>query len=156
MTPELSAAVDAAYAAFAHRRLAPVGRPGDDYCAHCVTASDDALLRTTPVRELPMDLVGSFLLNSGTWGAVPERRRVLPRALEGTASGELWTDPELTIRTIGRADPDGFTPDEREAVMGWVAAWWPGFATDPDVPEDEVDDVHALLASLRLSPGSRD
>lgn len=97
-----------------------------------------------------MDLVGRLLMNAGTWGGVAELRHVLPRVLEGTAADTLWTDPELTICSIGRAESAGFTDDERAALAGRVAAWWPRFSGDPDALPEEVDEVRTVLRALGL------
>lgn len=144
--------MEALYAAFAPRQVARKGRPGVDYCDHCVDPVDDATLRTTAVRDLPADLVASFLISSGTWGGIPELRRALPRALEAQAAGELWTDPGLTARSIGRAAPEGFTDAERDAVQAWVDAWWSHLATDPDVDETDAAEVLDALTRSGFPP----
>ncbi|MEU0151197.1 hypothetical protein [Micromonospora fulviviridis] len=159
--PDLERATDRLYAAFAHHRLPPGMATA---CDHCVDPAEVEEFLRTPLRDLAPDQLGVYLSNNGTWGDGTELPHLVPRLLEGYATGEMehWWSPETVARRIEQRWRD-WSPAERSAVEVFFRAWWRWTlaswpSTNPawDVLEAvaELDlDVGAYLADFAKLPG---
>jgi hypothetical protein len=88
--PALAAVVDDAYRIFAPYRL--TGAPLTVcHCDSCMTVETEQRLRTTPLREIPADLLGEYTNSAHGWSDEPvgrELRHFLPRYFELIALDE--------------------------------------------------------------------
>ena len=87
--PDLEGAIAALYDAFASYGLADVV----EGCPCCVSAEDQARLRSKPLRLLIDGDLGGFAFSAlSTWGTLHDLKHFLPRILELVANGTLRID----------------------------------------------------------------
>jgi len=116
--PTFAVASAALFSAFADVAFDPAmaHSPGN-------VSDDEVAALGQPVRDLPTDLVGRFVIRAGTsWGSAADLRRVAPRALA------LAADNALTV----------------DRTVLWEKLRWAGW---PDWPEAQTAAVHAFLAA---------
>jgi hypothetical protein len=117
---ELEAAGERLFAAFATVAF----DPGMARCTHCVSDAEVAALGD-PVAKLEPALVGRFVLKAGTtWGSAADLRRVVPRALELAARGQLPVDRGLLADKLRQARWQAWPAGEAAAVRGHLLADW--------------------------------
>ncbi|MCZ7434922.1 hypothetical protein O7598_00810 [Micromonospora sp. WMMC241] len=144
---EVERAGERLYAVFARHPM-----PSDmAACEHCVDPADVDRFRRTPLRALNPEQLGGYLGNSGTWGDGSELPHLVPRLLTAYAGGEMtdWWWPATVTRRIGEQWAV-WTPAERDAVEGFLRAWWRWTLTSwpSTCPAEEVLDA---VAALELS-----
>jgi hypothetical protein len=119
---QLRDAIERVYAAFAHCRLPAV----ISYCGHCVTAEENDVLLTVPLRQLTADQLRRYAWKAlSTWGDPADFQHFLPRLLELLVTGEL-DDPALPERFVGKVliYGSGWPDEAQAAVRSLLDAWW--------------------------------
>ena len=122
MDPEVKAAVADAYDVFARYRL-EVGRGVDG-----LGPLEGRLLVTTPLREMPAQLLAVFTDSLHAWNdgkAADDLRALLPRYFELIAEGDFPTrgEKEQTLRRLAEADCRAkWPPQEVAAIDRFFAA----------------------------------
>lgn len=128
MHPDLQAAVEQLYAAFArHPRAERIG-----YCGHCVSDEEALVLQRTPLYRLTADELERFTFKLlSTWGDEADLRHFLPRILELFASGEQ-RDGHLLTKTLSNVRYHGaaWGADELAAVEAYLSALMRQIITD--------------------------
>jgi len=115
----LKHAVDGVYAAFARHRLPAI----IEYCDHCISAEENEVLMTVPLRQLSIDQLSRYAwMAMTTWGADADFRHFLPRILEHLVTGQIW-DTEGVIRKASIYGV-GWPPEEWAAIDRLLKAWW--------------------------------
>jgi hypothetical protein len=118
---ELTAAIEQLYTVFANYRPSAIPQ----FCSHCVTAEEDALLRSRPLRELTGKELARYSWKAlSTWGTVEQFKYLLPRLFE-LISTESWPDcPQVLFLKPRRGGFVSWPDDEREAVLQFCEALW--------------------------------
>jgi hypothetical protein len=118
MHPELEAAIEAMYGAFARPRPREVNG-----CPCCTTPEELRALMETPLRELGDEQLAryasSVLL---TVGDVDDLRYFWPRIVDLTARGELSIDCEIVFGKPPLGDWRRWPQAEQDAIEGFVRA----------------------------------
>jgi hypothetical protein len=135
MHPQLQAAIEEMYAAFA--RPAPRAVDGCTVC--CFTEEELRALAETPLRQLGEKQLGSYASSALlTVGDVDDLRYFWPRMVELAARGELWTDLEIVFDKPRRGEWRSWPRREQEAIEGFVRAQMAELARR-ELDDDEVD-----------------
>lgn len=117
----LNVAIAGLYDAFAGYRLR-ANLPG---CPCCICGASQRALYAEPLRELKPWQVEHFAeMALTTWGVSTDFRYFLPRLLELTAAGALEVDPAVVIGKLRFDRWEDWPATEREAVTGFLDAWW--------------------------------
>lgn len=149
MHPELEAAIEALYAAFA--RPAPRAIEGCTVC--CITEGELRELVTTPLRELRDGAIrcfaGSALL---TVGDVDDLRYLWPRIVELAVRDELGVDVEMVFDRPRRGEWRRWTDREQRAMEGFVRAQLADMARR----EYDGDEVDRWICAFSLLLGDED
>jgi hypothetical protein len=156
--PELAAAVENVYAAFAHVP-APESIPA---CACCNTGTDwrpggfqGGTVTTPPLgdgkalRELSDDDVRGYVWDVLlTLGSLADVTYYLPRLLELMARGEhRWDGNALTRRFHTWGHFDEWPSNQQQAVNTLFAAWWSATLATP-ATGDHVEDVLCTISGV--------
>ncbi|MFI6921890.1 hypothetical protein ACIBIZ_18250 [Nonomuraea spiralis] len=101
----------------------PAAVPG---CPHCVEPGAGACLLSGPVAAIEAASLARYAAKAlTTWGGVPEFRYFLPRLLECAAADAFsYPDPEIVLGKLAVAGWQGWPAAEREAITGFLYAWW--------------------------------
>jgi len=112
MHPDLEAAIEEMYAAFAR----PAPREVDG-CPCCTTEEELRALTETPLRELGEEQLGRYASSALlTVGNVEDLRYFWPRMVELVVRGELWTDIEVVFDKPKRGEWRSWPRPEQEAI----------------------------------------
>lgn len=128
MIPELQAAIEGLYRAFAHRPT-PSHVEG---CPHCLDDSDHALLMARPLRQLTAQHLQKYAFRAmTTWGDANDFAYFLPRLLEllVNESGGSF-DPELLLGKLELARWRTWSADEVSAIERYLFAAWRAILAD--------------------------
>jgi hypothetical protein len=107
-----------------------------DYCDHCVSPEQVEALLVTPLRQLTPDQLGPLLFKAmSTWGDVAYFKHFLPRLLELVAGGAMedLSYPSFLPSRLACCWSEG-TEEERNAVEGFLRAWWSATISRGDSP----------------------
>ena len=118
----LSEAVRALYDAFASRsRRAEIEF---DACDHCVSPEEARALARTPLRDIDVRLLSTFILNasSETWGTADDLWYYLPRILELVATGEFNSYDLWSLFTVMGLRWRDWHQDQQDAVGRFMSA----------------------------------
>jgi hypothetical protein len=118
MHPDLEAAIEEMYAAFAR----PTPREVDG-CPCCTTKEELRALVETPLRELNEEQLGRYASSALlTVGDVEDLRYFWPRIAELSVRGELWTDIEVVFDKPRRGEWRSWPRAEQEAIERFARA----------------------------------
>lgn len=162
MDPELEAAIEEMYAAFAR----PVPREVDG-CPCCATAEELRALVETPLRELCGEQLESYSFSAMlTVGSADDLRYLFPRMVELAVRTELPVDTEIVFDKPRLAEWHGWPRAEQEAIERFAAARMADMARrELDAFEVDgwvcafgrlLDDVVPLLAPLLTATPAAD
>lgn len=119
MTPELNEAIADLYSVFGHYRVSRE----EDYCTHCVSHEEAALIRSRRLQDLSAEDLRRYAMKAlSTWGELEEFKHFLPRLLELAVAGDISFPTSLTSK-VGerwRTWPD----EEQGALHRFIDAWW--------------------------------
>jgi hypothetical protein len=122
-------------------------------CPCCTPEYDQERLNTIPLRELPPDLLDSYLRNAmTTWGTEEDFKYFLPRLLEWFAADTPRVDEYFLGVKIGKsAGWAEWLTAEREAVLAFFRALWAKVLASQ---EDFwlVGDILDVLVALGVDP----
>jgi hypothetical protein len=127
MDADMSAAVAHSYRIFSRYMFAS-GAAGDTVLADALGPLEARILRLTPVRELPADLLAAYadtLPHALAGVAAEDIRALLPRYFELTAAGAGCLDGRLTLvlHCLDRADfRETWKQEELAAIDRFLAA----------------------------------
>lgn len=98
-----------------------------DFCPHCVSKADVALLYARPLRELTAPDLEKYAFKAmTTWGDLDDFKHFLPRIFELlTAPPEvtLEVDPQIVIGKLGYARWKTWPETEQTAIISFLKAW---------------------------------
>jgi hypothetical protein len=149
MDPEVKAAVADAYDVFARYRL-EVGRGVDG-----LGPLEGRLLVTTPLREMPAQLLAVFTDSPHAWNdgqAADDLRALLPRYFELIAEGDFPTrgEKEQTLRRLAEADSSAkWPPQEVAAIDRFFAALFNAAAR-----QKRETDMAVVIGLVRAAGGN--
>ncbi len=119
-------------------------------CPCCIGTRKTDILLSKPLRELTeADLgrygAGAFL----TVGGERDFRYLLPRILEISATSPGWyPSPPVVLGKLRLAGWGAWSRSEREAVLGFLSAWFDRVAQALAADEGAAADVEELLCGL--------
>lgn len=128
-------------------------------CSVCVDAAAEQLLATTPLREIPWELLAQYTHSAHEWSPVVERqlRYFLPRYFELMAAG---TDPAYYGACLDRLGNAAYRrhwpPSEADAIDEvFFALARRCLSSVPDVPDVDLgtDPIEDLLVTLARAGG---
>jgi hypothetical protein len=98
-----------------------------DFCPHCVSKADIALLYARPLRELTAPDLEKYAFKAmTTWGDPDDFKHFLPRIFELltlSSPKSLEIDPEIAIGKMNYARWKTWPENEQAAVVNFLKAW---------------------------------
>ena len=144
--PEVVAAVQQLYRAFAHR---PVPTEPLNACTGCCMAPElEREMRELPLRALTQAHIWEYQdAAHGTPETVSEYAYYLPRVAEIISQGDperVRHSIEIALDRLGNCPRDAFTKGEYQAVTAWAMALWTWYLAAGD-PSREDEDLLPLF-----------
>lgn len=135
ITPELSAAIERLYKAFAGYPL-PEHVPG---CPCCHSVDADRPLHSRPLRKLREEDLREYANDALlTWGDLDQFRHFLPRIFEVAviADEHSFVDKPIVFAKLSHGEWRYWPEPEQKAVEGFLVAVWRAVIEDP--PEEII------------------
>jgi hypothetical protein len=138
---ELRQAVEALYATFASYPL----RDEIVGCPCCISADDQARIRSKPLRELTSEDLSVFASHvPHLWGEAEDLKHFLPRILELLPAWmHMWPDPEVVGASLRLSDFQTWPEAERKAVEAFLLAWWRSF-----LASESAWDINTVICAV--------
>lgn len=121
-----------------------------DYCDHCVSTEENAILRQVPMRHLTADHLERYAWKSlHTWGAEADFKHFLPRLLDLLVTGKFVDDLSLPWSLINKISCHSteWPIEERDAIAALLLAWWVNTLARYPAPHTAATVLNAISAT---------